>query len=171
MKKTAFLLLTFCGLSLNLFAQGNYANDVKSADAIIAALYEVISGEKGQARDWNRFRNLFIPEGRLIGSGKNAAGETKYRVMTPDDYIATSGKMLVENGFFETEISRKSEQFGPVSHVFSTYESRHSASEKEPFMRGINSIQLFNDGNRWWVVSVYWSAETPENPLPKKYLN
>jgi len=27
-------------------------------------------------------------------------------------------------------------------------------------MRGIKSIQLFNDGKRWWIVNIYWTQET-----------
>jgi hypothetical protein len=55
-------------------------------------------------------------------------------------------------------------------HVFSTYEARQKADDPKPFMRGINSIQLFNDGKRWWVVSILWQSESPDNPLPEKYL-
>jgi len=38
-------------------------------------------------------------------------------------------------------------------------------------MRGINSIQLFYDGSRWWIVSIYWQQESPEYPIPEKYLS
>jgi hypothetical protein len=37
-------------------------------------------------------------------------------------------------------------------------------------MRGINSIQLFNDGNRWWIVNIYWQQESAEDPIPDMYL-
>ena len=33
--------------------------DVASIDAIMRAVYEVISGPAGQKRDWNRMRSLF----------------------------------------------------------------------------------------------------------------
>ena len=76
----------------------------------------------------------------------------------------------MKDGFFEREIARTVETYGNIAHVFSTYETFHSMSEKKPFMRGINSFQLLNDGKRWWVLTIYWQAETPENPIPKKYL-
>jgi hypothetical protein len=63
------------------------------------------------------------------------------------------------------------EQYGSVVHVFSTYDSKKKLEDEKPFMRGINSIQLWNDGKRWWVVSVFWQAETVDNPIPGKYLN
>jgi hypothetical protein len=144
--------------------------DVASMDAILAALYDVISGPAGQKRDWNRMRSLFIPEGRLMAVGPKKEGGFGYRVMNVEGYISASGNFLETNGFFEREVSRVVEQFGQIAHVFSTYESRHKADDPKPFMRGINSIQLMNDGKRWWIVSVYWEGERPDNQLPEKYL-
>ena len=144
--------------------------DVASEDAIIAALYDVISGPAGQKRDWARFRSLFIPEARLIvARARRPEGPVPPLVMTAEQYIAGPGKTL-EAGFFEREISRISETFGGVTHRFSTYESRARAEDPQPFARGINSIQLLNDGQRWWVVTVFWDSERPNNPIPAKYL-
>jgi hypothetical protein len=145
--------------------------DVESVDAIINSLYNVISGPAGEKRNWERMRTLFIPEGKLMATGKRQDGTMGKRVMTVEDYIATSGPFLEKDGFFEREIGRKMEQFGSVAHVFSTYDSKRKLEEEKPFMRGINSIQLWNDGKRWWIVSVFWQSETPDNPIPEKYLN
>ena len=142
--------------------------DVESIDAIIAALYDVISGPVGQARNWNRMRSLFIPGGRLMPAGPRAGGAIGMRILTVNDYIATSGPNLERIGFHEREIARRVEQFGHIAHVFSTYEGRTQTDST--VIRGINSIQLMNDGTRWWVVSVYWEAEGPNNPLPARYL-
>lgn len=146
------------------------ASDVSSIDSIIAALYDVISGPAGKKRDWDRMRSLFIPGARLIPTGKRQSGEIASRVMTVDDYATANSKFLEENGFFEKEVSRRTENFGNIAHVFSTYESRHKAEDAKPFARGINSIQLMNDGKRWWIVTVFWQGEGPDNPLPEKYL-
>ena len=144
--------------------------DVASEDAIIAALYGAISGPAGQKRDWVRFRSLFIPDARLIvARPPRPEGALPPRVMTVEQYITGSAAQL-ESGFFEREISRISETFGGVTHRFSTYESRGRAEDPAPFMRGINSIQLLNDGRRWWVVTVFWDSERPSNPIPAKYL-
>ena len=142
--------------------------DVASIESILAALYDVISGPAGQARDWNRMRSLFVPGGRLMPTGVRPDGSVVTRLLEVNDYIATSGPMLERVGFREREIARRVERFGHIAHVFSTYEGR---METEPtVIRGINSIQLLNDGTRWWVVSVYWEAERPDNPLPQQYL-
>lgn len=143
--------------------------DVNSADAIIKAVYDVISGPAGKERDWDRMKSLFIPGARLIATGRRQAGGYGSRVMTVDDYILSSGPYLIKEGFFENEIARKTESFGQILHAFSTYEARHKPGEK-PFARGINSIQLMNDGARWWVVTIFWQAEDEKTPLPAQYL-
>lgn len=144
--------------------------DVASVDAILAALYDVISGDSGIARDWDRFRSLFAPGARLVPVGPRQGGGFGARVLTPEEYIELSGPFLVNNGFHEREIARRSESYGQIVHAFSTYEARRRATEPEPFLRGINSIQLFNDGSRWWVQTVMWFAESPTAPLPARYL-
>jgi hypothetical protein len=144
--------------------------DVASMEAILVALYDVISGPAGKKRDWDRMRSLFIPEGRLMAVGPKKEGGFGYRVMDVDGYIKANGDFLEKNGFFEREVARVVERFGEIAHVFSTYEARQKAEDAKPFMRGINSIQLMNDGKRWWIVSVYWEAERPNNQLPEKYL-
>ncbi|MEW6737269.1 MAG: hypothetical protein AB1489_38650 [Acidobacteriota bacterium] len=144
--------------------------DVASMDAVIAALYDVISGPAGKKRDWGRMRSLFIPGAQLIACGKRPNGEFVYRVMDVEGYISSSGNYLETNGFFEREVARRGETFGNIAHVFSTYEARQRTEDAKPFMRGINNIQLMNDGKRWWIVSVYWQAESADNPLPEKYL-
>jgi hypothetical protein len=143
--------------------------DVASREAIVAALYDSISGPSGD-RDWERFRSLFIPEAQLIATFKKKDGTLGYKAMTVQGYVDGAGKYFKEHGFYEREVSRKVETFGSITHIFSTYESRES-KEGKPFERGINSIQLYNDGSRWWLVDVYWTGETPENPIPEQYLS
>jgi hypothetical protein len=143
--------------------------DVSSPDAILAALYDVISGPAGKARDWDRFRSLFFPGARMIPTGRRPTGETGARVLSPEDYITRTTPFFERDGFFEKEIARRTERFGNILHAFSTYEARRSP-DALPFLRGVNSIQLYFDGTRWWVVTVFWQPETAESPLPKEYL-
>ena len=146
------------------------AEDVGSVDAVVKTLYDVISGPAGQKRDWDRFRSIFVPGARLIPTGRDPAGKGRTVMWSAEDYVATAGGNLEKNGFFEREISRVMEQYGRVVHVFSTYESRRTAADEKPFARGINSIQLFDDGTRWWIVTVLWEQESAANPIPAKYL-
>ncbi len=143
--------------------------DVATMDSTIAALYDVISGPAGK-RNWDRFRSLFAPGARLIANGVRPTGEIVSRVMTVEDYAQRNGTFLEKNGFFEREAARHTDAFGNIAQVFSTYESRHAKDDEKPFQRGINSIQLMNDGKRWWIVTVFWQGEDEKNPLPEKYL-
>ncbi len=172
MKKLLVIPIIYFLCTINGFSQGNdqYLEKVKTIDSTIETLYNVISGEKGEARDWDLFKYLFHEEAKLIPTGKTRHGDAGARYLTTEGYIESSGKWLVENGFFEKEIYREESSFGMITHLFSTYESYKSEKDKAPFARGINSIQLLNDGNRWWIINIYWAQESPENPIPKKYL-
>ena len=176
MKRTLLIFSVVLISAFNLMAQTTETKeanpaDVASIDAIIKAVYDVISGDAGKQRDWDRFRTLFHKDARMIPTGKNPKTNLHgASVLTPEDYIKRTEPFFAKEGFHEREIARQTEIYGNIAHVFSTYESVHSLSDKKPFMRGINSIQLLNDGKRWWIVSIYWQAETPDNPLPKKYL-
>lgn len=146
-------------------------DDVRSIESILAATYDVISGPAGKRREWDRFRSLFYPGARLIPTGKRPnETEVRARVLSPDDYVERSAPFVEKEGFFERGVSNKIERFGNIAQVFSTYESRHNAGDAQPFQRGINSFQLVNDGRRWWIMTIMWQAETPENPIPQEYL-
>ena len=142
-------------------------NDI---DAVITELYAVISGPAGQERDWDRERNLFFPGAKLIRTSIDDTGKPQALAMDMASYIENVNDYLVQNGFFEYEIARKTEIFGNVAHVFSTYEAKHRAEDAEPFKRGINSIQLFFDGERWWIINMIWDNKRPGNPMPERYL-
>ncbi len=145
------------------------AADVESVDAIIAAVYDVISGSAGEERDWDRMRSLFIPGARLIPTFRDSTGAWRHRVTSVDEWITGADRVLVQNGFFERELHRVAERYGNIVHLFSTYDSKRSP-EAEPFARGINSFQLLYDGSRWWVVTIFWQGESQDHPIPAEYL-
>ena len=150
--------------------------DVASIGAIIEAVYEVISGPATEARDWDRFRSLFHPDARLIplGMGQDSVWRPAV-VWSVEDYV-TYGSNAFANapifqgkGFYEVEAARRVERYSHLAHAWSTYESRLDPDE-EPFARGINSFQLYHDGERWWVMSIFWQQESPTTPIPAPYL-
>lgn len=146
------------------------SKNVDSVDSIITALYDVISGPAGEQRDWDRFRSLLKPSARLMPVFTDKNGTAKSRLLTPDEYITQADSILKADGFFETEIARKTERYGNLVHVFSTYESRHKANDPKPFARGINSIQITYEQGRWRIANIIWQPEQPGLPIPEKYL-
>jgi hypothetical protein len=137
-------------------------DDVKSLDSILRAIYDVISGPAGD-RDWNRFRSLFVPEARLTSNTRRDGGPV--RLLDVEGFASGAGNYFKTHPFYESAIVNRVQRFGNIAQVFSSYESRTAPTEK-PFARGVNSIQLFNDGSRWWVLSILWDEESPANPLP-----
>lgn len=140
--------------------------DVESIDAIIAAMYDCLSGPKGDARDWDRLRSLFLPDARYIAA-RPAQGAWFMQV---EDFIAMTRRTFERGGYYESEVSRRTERFSDIAHVWSTYEARYTP-ESDPHSRGIYSIQLFHDGARWWIANAYWAFEREDMPIPAKYLD
>lgn len=145
--------------------------DVATLDSILKAIYGVISGPAGQKRDWDRMRSLFVPGAQMGAAVRLKNGDIRHFGFDVEKYIASNDKFLTEKGFFETELHRHVDTFGNITQVFSTYESRWKPDDAKPFERGINSIQLVNDGRRWWVVSLLWQSEDDKLPIPAEWLD
>ena len=146
------------------------AEDVSSLDGIMKAFYEAISGPAGEPRQWSRDRTLYIPGVRFVSMRVNAKGEPVARVMDHQQFVDSNDAELAAKGFFEWEIHRATKRFGNIAHIFSTYESRIT-KDGPVIARGVNSIELFWDGKRWWIAGAIWDEERKDNPLPKDLLN
>lgn len=143
--------------------------DVATIDGLMKAFYEVISGPPGQPRQWARDRSLYIPDVRFVAVEKRKDGSIEAEPVTHQEFVDRSDASLVKNGFYESEIHRDTQQFGNIAHIFSTYESRIK-KDGPVIERGINSLELFNDGKRWWVLSVQWDNEREGVTIPDKWL-
>jgi len=143
------------------------AEDVGTLDGLIAAYYDVISGPAGP-RQWSRDRTLYIPDIRFVSMSMGKDGKPVAHTMSHQQFVDASDKGL-QAGFYEQEVHRSTERFGNIAHVFSTYESRVKA-DGPVIARGINSIEAFFDGKRWWIASAIWDEERPDNPMPPEYL-
>lgn len=145
-------------------------NDVGTAEAIVAAYYDSISGPKGEPRNWDRFRSLFMPGAKLMTMRPAGAGSVP-AILAPEDYITANDTYFTNGGYFETELNQHADVYGRIAQVFSTYGSQRRIDAPKPYSRGINSFQLMHDGARWWIVSMMWDHERPtDNPLPPQYL-
>jgi hypothetical protein len=136
-------------------------SDVATLDAILHTFYETVSGSAGQPREWDRFRSLFLPEGRLMPIVSIADERAGLRFLSTEDFIHRVDPIFATEDFWERESSRQTETFGRFAHVLSFYDSLRSPNGP-PFERSANSIQLFNDGLRWWIVNVMWNTSRGE---------
>lgn len=144
------------------------AGEFASPDALVTAVYAAISGPAGE-RDWAHFRTLFLPDARFTRTRPQPDGTRAVNSMSVDDFINTAGDYFKKEGFYESAVVNRVFRYGRMVDALSSYESRHAPGEK-PFARGINSMQMINDGTRWWMVSIAWDDERADNPMPKEFL-
>ncbi|MGD2120924.1 MAG: hypothetical protein PVJ76_04230 [Gemmatimonadota bacterium] len=171
MKLTALLMCLAAVAPAQVFAQVAPAadpGDVSTLDGIIRAYYEVVSGPAGESPDRARDKTLHLPDAVVGVPARDETGAIRISTMSLDGYHDSFGGPRAE-GFYEREIHRIVHRFGHVAHVMSTYSSSTTPGG-EPFERGINSIQLTWDGQRWWIVSWIFDSEGPENPIPPEFL-
>lgn len=142
--------------------------DVATIDGIIKAFYEVVSGKPGEARNWSRDKTLYAPGVRFVSMNAQN-GKPRASIMTHEQYVNGTNEFAVKEGFTEREIGRKVQQFGNIAHVFSAYEWETTGEKKEKG-RGVNSIELYFDGSRWWITSASWDEERADNQIPKDLL-
>ena len=148
--------------------------DGRSVDAIVTALYQSVSCGPEVEPNWERMSALFLPGAKIVPP-KATAGAT-ITVLDGKAFQERVRKLLEtwkqkgeSTALYENEVARQEQCFGNVCQIFSTFETRHAPGDPKPMYRGIHSIQLVNDGSRWWIVSLAWDGERPENPIPPQY--
>jgi hypothetical protein len=168
MKVCYGLLIIFLFTSSISFGQQANTDDVDSIDGIVTALYDVISGPAGQ-RDWDRFSALY-KEGATLGAiSETEDGTFRYVSMTPDLYIERNNEHFKNNGFWEEEIGRDVFQFGEMATVQTAFKIK-SAENGKVSRRGVNTVQLVYDQDRWWITHITWNNEREDNKIPAQLL-
>ena len=141
--------------------------DVSSIDGIMKATYEAVSGEAGEFRQWQRDKSLHSPNAVYSYPLKND-GKDDFVTMTLSEFHSETDKMVATTAFYENEINREVRIFGNIAHVWSTYETR-LVKNGPVERRGINSIQLYYDQGRWWIVSWTFDKEKEGNRIPETF--
>ena len=141
--------------------------DVASIDGMIKAWYDIVTVPKSKMPDWGRDHTLYI-EGIRFVEMHERNGRPVADIVSHQEF-ADASSSIADEGFSEREIHRVTQRFGNIAHVWSTYESRRTP-EGPVIARGINSIELFWDGKRWWIANAIWQTELPNSPIPKEFL-
>jgi len=136
-------------------AQEANPEDVSSIDGIINAYYEVISGPAGEPDDAERDRTLHHPDAWVAIADEGDDGQPIVEIMTLDEYHGENEPR--EDGFWEWETDRTVNRSGNMIHVWSSYAASRTEGG-EPFIRGDNSITLFHDGERYWIMGWMYDA-------------
>jgi hypothetical protein len=153
-------------LQAQAVGNGSTCPGTATLDQLIQALDAAVSGPAD--KDRTCFRDVMLPNARLMPLAKSADGSMAPRVLTVDEWIDAVRKRG-SAAFYERQVKVHTETYGHEAHLWSTYEVRDTPDAK-PEVRGINSIQAVFDGKRWRVISILWQAETAAEPVPEKYL-
>jgi hypothetical protein len=135
-------------------------------DQLITAIDAAVSGPAD--KDRTCFRQLFLPDARLIPIHIAPDGTATPHILTVDGWIEAVRKRGTAV-FHEHQIKVRAEQWAHIAHLWSTYTTTIDSADKIAD-RGINSIQAIFDGKQWQVIEITWQAETPADPVPEKYL-
>jgi len=157
MRRVSWLLL----LALALPACTSAPNATKAApgsdefaiESTVLAVCNVISGPAGR-RDWNRFKELFVPGGHIVSYRDGVAS-----LLTPDEYATKMKPYYDANGFFDWPVATRVERFRDIAHVTSRYEVRRATTDAAPFERGVTHVELVRGGDRWLIASIVWQPE------------
>ena len=174
MKHKLTFLFAFILVTTTSFCQSrnaDTANDLSTVDGIIHALYDDISGPVGQERNWNDFKNLFAENARMYIAVTNTDSSPVLKSLSPEEYVERNQSRLSDIGFSEDELYRIANNYGAGTQVFSTYESHYTNKNgEEDITKGINNIQLFFDGSRYFIASIFWDANAKNIEVPDRYL-
>jgi hypothetical protein len=147
------LTFTFCSSTPPALSGPAAGSDEFTIQSTVLAVYNVVSGPAGR-RDWDRFKELFAPGGRLVSVSK---GEVS--VMTPDEYVTKSKPYFDAHALFQRPVETHVDRFKDVAHVTSRYESRNAATDEKPYARGVSHAELVRSGEGWRVLSIVWEEE------------
>ena len=139
----------------------------KYIDTVIESLYDSLGGPAGCERNWDQMLTLFLPGAHIMRADVSDGDDPQSIVLGIKEFIASIVGVLDQKGFFGQEIARRTEMSGNIANVFSTYEARFDFDDQEPFRRGTNKIQLYHDGQRWWIINMLLDIERNDEPPPK----
>lgn len=144
--------------------------DVASIDGLMRPFYEVVNVAPEEPRQWSRDRTLYSPWIRFVATGTSpTTGRTRAEAWDHQRLVDES-EPLLRKGFREREIHRSLHRYGNIAHVDSTYETTFGTGAQVEVSRGVNSVELYFDGTRWWIASVMWMSEDEGHPIPAEYL-
>lgn len=170
---------TIAGLLLSITVTGtaagqsgmssqSVAESARTPGGLVEALYGMVSFGPGPEPDWEMFRDVFLEEAVIVFSPR---GDQPMRVMTVDGFIQDwkdffRDARLEDRGFYETIAGLKVDEFGGLAHAWVIFEPRIGDALPDPQIRGLDSIELSFDGQRWWVAAITTDFEAPGQTIP-----
>ncbi|MGQ1787797.1 hypothetical protein [Saccharicrinis sp. GN24d3] len=167
MKKIVFVVIFLISFSLKAQQRGRNSDPTKSIKGIVKEVLNIISGEEGKERNWDAFRNLFLPTARMTVVYHDEDHPIPIETVSVDEFIAHLSDEYYQKGFTEYELGKAVDEYNGIAHVFQSFYAKDSESKEE---RGINSYQLVYHSERWWIANLVWTGDSNGVKIPKKYL-
>lgn len=162
---TLFTLFTL--LQLNLNAQFDTLA-LKSIEGITDKMIELISGEIGEERNWDEYRNLFLPTAQKLSIRRTKDGKSRVSAMNLEEFVRNVGPLYARDGFEEYSIGLTVNEFNGIATAFQSYYCKNLIGTYEK--RGVNTYQLVYLDDRWWIANTLFAAESDEQKIPDEYL-
>jgi hypothetical protein len=169
MKKLLLAFILGSALTITAQAQSKLTPaETSTIEAITETGLKIISGPKGQQRDMEKFKALFLPDAQM--GGVFYKGDSSFvRITTVAKFAERNGPAYAELGFYENALGLRIERYSNLATALQTYETRYGKDGKVE-ARGVNTYQLVFDKGRWWIASLLFTPETEKEPIPAKYL-
>ena len=158
------VLLFFHIVSIGSSLKAQEADPTKTIDEIVKEGLGIISGKKGEARDWDRFRDLFAADAQFSVLVKSKEGKSQIRNFNLEEFVRSGKNFYINNDFSEVEIKKIINEYNGIATVFQSYLVEVNGKKE----KGVNAYQLMHDGERWWIISLMWTNDQNGNPLPEE---
>ena len=165
--KLQYSLLVFF-LCWTKVVQAQISEQYQTPESVTEAFLDFISFEKGEIKNWDDCRNLFLPTAQFLSINKKAPVNRQIRVQNLEEFVRYGGPQYSKNGFEEKTIGISVNQFNDIATVFQSFHCKTPDGSYEA--QGINSYQLVHMNERWWISNLMFTNETEENPLTKEFL-
>ena len=166
--------ITNQAFNLNNFDPDNYYPNVKDTvscktiKGITDKMLELISGGIDEPRDWDEYRNLFLPSAQKLSINPKAPSRNQVRARNLEEFIRHVGPLYKRDGFLEYSTGLAVNEYNGIANVFQSFYCKNLLGTYEK--RGINSYQLVYLSNRWWIASTTFVNENKEEKIPNKFL-
>jgi len=165
----AYSLIVFLFFSQTVTSQID-TMALKTPEGVCAKMLEFISFEKDEVKDWDEYRNLFLPGAQKM-SFRPQPGESlsrQVREMNIEEFVRYGGPSYPKSGFEEYVIGVDVKEFNGIASVFQSFYCKTLDGTYEA--RGVNAYQLVYLNNRWWIANTMFTNESDEVKLPNELL-
>ncbi|MBM3984981.1 MAG: nuclear transport factor 2 family protein [Planctomycetes bacterium] len=152
-------------------ATGLPADDAHAIRAALDGLYAAFGFDPGGEADWDAIRASCAEGAAFLAP---AAPDRPQRLTGLDEFLEdfrayASSPPVAGTGLHERITGVRVDGFGRIAHAFVAFEG-FAPGDGRALTRGLDSLQLVRDGERWLLASFTTQYETPALSLPLRFV-